>query len=182
MKQVFLLIFLLSFVHKSNGQTSTKRKEANIQLFKSEMYDIKLKRYLTLKNTMFNLMLYPTIEKQTIDTLLAIYNNQVDSTDIVSSLNSDSTCIYLKQSYHWNIKQDLPHQHGLSNLKFLFKDNTKYTEQDRELMNYLKFYSNPNDSLVERYVIYRSITLNADTLIQVIHEIKPKPYQIKLLT
>nr|WP_321409916.1 hypothetical protein [uncultured Carboxylicivirga sp.] len=179
-KLIILLLALFSF--ELFAQDSLHKESEKIQLLKSQNSDFQTKNYLQLRKAMINLILHPYIKSEIIDTLKVITRGKIDSTNFTEFKVSDSTQIFLRNSYFWTIGEPLPKKHKLSNLKYIFRNTDKYSAEDIRLLNYLKFNAEPNDSLVDKFIHFQNYRYEENKLIQIVYDIKlTMPREVKLL-
>ena len=99
---------------------------------------------------LIRLRLYPTLNP-----------NIIDSLNLMVALEIDSTWVFVKNSYSWNIDNWPPQIYGLPILKLMFKKRKKWSEEDEKLYNYLVFLSKDYRRYIEKFVFFQNYKIES---------------------
>ncbi len=171
MKLKLILFLFASLTYcASYGQDSIPAKEINQYNFKSKSNDQRVKRFLIFNKQAISILCHPLIASEIQDSLKLFYGGELDSVRIKNDYQTDSTLVCIKESYCWNVNNELPQIKNYKLLKKLIKNKSKLTDDEEKLLNYWIFYSNPRKEKVEKFIHYQSI-VNNEKYLQVKYEI-----------
>ncbi|GET23326.1 hypothetical protein CLV93_103198 [Prolixibacter denitrificans] len=148
---ITLLIGLISF-----GQNTTSIQKKQALVFTDHKHDRELKIFLDINRQIISMSCNPKINENLIDSLNSKTSQIIDSSNVHIYLKSDSTWIYLKNSYSWNIHNELPKVPKTSVIKYIFKNQEKLTEKEKKLLHYMIFYSNRNYEDIDKFTYYQN--------------------------
>lgn len=157
-----LILFLLvnySFSQNISLDT-TKTYSINAGNFDKEIehklkyyeYLIKLK-CLSIRNT------------HVVDSIKAKTQLVIDSSSVYKFYSSDSTWIFLKESYSWNIHNELPEDKFFKTYRLALKDSNKLSEEDNKYLTYMVFYSDAinRENIVDYFKFYQNFKIDSVT-------------------
>ncbi|WP_153638055.1 hypothetical protein [Prolixibacter sp. NT017] len=151
---IFIIILSLGYV--AMGQNAKPIEGKNALVFKDYKHDRDLSVFLELNSQMISIRCNPKINANIIDSLNSKTTQIVDSSNVRIYFKSDSTWIHLKNSYSWNIHNELPKVPKKSLIRYIFKNQEKLTEEEKKILRYMIFYSNRNYEDIDKFSYYQN--------------------------
>lgn len=171
MRKTFIISLITIFcLFHSNGQDSIPDQNIEPYKFKKTANNLKIRHLLLLDQAAIRLLCHPLFAQKTKDTLDFIYKTRLDSSIIRESYINDSTLVYIKDSYHWNINNELPQFTKYKLIKQLLKKRANLSYEEEKLINYWPFYSDPKHQYIDKFLHFQSF-IYEEKHTQLIYEI-----------
>ncbi len=116
--------------------------------------DAKLDAHLQFMNTLISIMCNPKVNP------IEYKDLKSDSTDLIE-LTKNQTFISIKNSYTWNIDEEVPQIPKTSVIKSLLKNKDKISNDEWKVLRFMEFYTDMfNYRLIESFVNTQEIIVN----------------------
>nr|WP_319401654.1 hypothetical protein [uncultured Carboxylicivirga sp.] len=173
--QILLIAILIITTNRIVAQDSTSVDTLGhtiispIKFFTNEENDMKLIQKLRIYEGSISLMCNPKIN------MIEYKDFKTDSTDNIT-LISKETYIFLKYSYNWDLKGELPKVPKPAVIKTLFKRKDKITEEEWKILKYMEYYYLKNPKLkpliVDKFVQTQEVEVNGLERFKVEYELR----------